>query len=282
MSEIVCAGLNPQPIASRAPRAVPVSDAADSRWVVRHARSGHPRLWLVCLPHAGAGASQFAAWSRLLPPEVGVLALQLPGRENRMHDHPYTRLEALVDVLAEAVMPHLDVPFALFGHSMGAWLSYELARRLQQRYGVRPRHLFVSGRRAPHLPSTQPIIHRLPDPLFVDELGRRYGGLPAVILNEPELLRLFLPTLRADLEMVETYRHRAGEPVSCPISAFGGLEDAAVQAADLASWRDRTSSEFNLRMFPGGHFYVQSARDELVATVARDLTASLSAMVAVS
>lgn len=228
------------------------------------------RLRLFCLPYAGGGASVFRGWSELAPPEVQLLPVHLPGRGNRFVEPPRTRVEALVEQLAAELDPFLDLPFALFGHSMGAMLAFELTRRLRELGKPLPEILLVAGRRAPQRPSDRRPLHALPEDEFREEL-RTLDGTPEEILEHPELMELFAPILRADFELCETYAYRPGEPLDLPISAFGGLEDPDVGRDDLQAWRDHTRAGFRLRMFPGGHFFLHGARRELVHALSEDL-----------
>ena len=234
----------------------------------------HPqaRLRLFCFPYAGGGASIYRTWSAGLPRDIEVCAIQLPGRENRLSDPPFIRLTLLVRTLAQVLGPYLDIPFAFFGHSMGALLSFELARHLRRQKRSGPVHLFVSGHRAPQLPDPDPPIHRLPDPMFVAEL-RRLNGTPEEVLQNAELRQLVLPVLRADFAICETYDYSSEEPLDCPIFAFGGTQDDEVSRDELGAWREQTSSSFRLRMFPGDHFFLHSAQALLMQDIAEELTA---------
>jgi medium-chain acyl-[acyl-carrier-protein] hydrolase len=175
-----------------------------------------------------------------------------------------------VQALAPALLPHLDKPFAFFGHSMGALIVFELARHLRRQHRLSPIHIFVSGRRAPQVPLHGLPLHQLDEALFVAEL-RRLNGTPEPVLRDPEMMQLFMPMLRADFALSETYVYAEGDPLDCPVTAFGGLADALVSTGDLLSWRDQTRSSFSLRMIPGDHFYLNSARDTLLAKIAEDL-----------
>lgn len=194
--------------------------------------------------------------------------MQLPGREKRMNEAPYSAMDELVADLTEPLDALLDRPFALFGHSMGGLMAFALARHLRATGRPQPAHLFVSARRAPQIPDADAPIHQLPDAAFVAALVRRYNGIPRELLQNVALLRLFLPTLRADLTLIETYRYVEEAPFDFPISAFGGWEDARATQTDLCAWRDLTRGDFALRMFPGGHFFIQSERQPLVAAIA--------------
>jgi len=208
----------------------------------------------------------------MLPSHVEIIPVQLPGRENRLRDTPYDQVSPLVDTLAEVLWPYLTSPFAFFGHSMGALIAFELTRQLRRKFGIGPAHLFVSGHRAPHLHNPFPALHKLPDPHFVHELQNRYGGIPDVILKDPELLLTFLPALRADLKMVESYAYLDDRPLDCPLSVFGGLQDTVVSQHEIAAWRHHTLGKFSVRMLLGDHFFVHKSQAHLVGAIAQDLT----------
>jgi medium-chain acyl-[acyl-carrier-protein] hydrolase len=180
-------------------------------------------------------------------------------------------MDPLVKALARAIRPYLDRPFAFFGHSLGAKIGFELARRLRAPGASGPVYLFFSGSNAPQMTDSDPPIHTLPDAEFLETL-RRFNGTPEALLQNEELLQLFLPTLRADIALHETYRYVPGEPFDCPISAFGGREDDEVSRDGLAAWHAQTRGAFTLRMFPGDHFFLRSARTLLLEAVFRDLS----------
>jgi medium-chain acyl-[acyl-carrier-protein] hydrolase len=216
----------------------------------------------------------FRTWPDDLPPDIEVCPVQLPGRESRLKEPPFTRLKHLVQTLVPLLCPYLSIPFAFFGHSMGALISFELARQLRRRSGLSPVHLFVSGRPAPPIPAPDPPIHELPESAFVEEL-RRLNGTPESVLQNPELMQLVLPILRADFALSETFVYSTEDPLDCPISAFGGLQDGEVSHNDLAAWREQTHSSFTLRIFPGNHFFLQSARALILSAVSQELTRHL-------
>jgi medium-chain acyl-[acyl-carrier-protein] hydrolase len=176
----------------------------------------------------------------------------------------------LLENLVPAIRPCLDKPFVFFGHSMGAMIGFELVRRFRRENGPRPLHLFVSGSRAPQVPNSRPIIHHLPDAEFVDGL-RRFDGTPDAVLKNDMLMELFLPILRADFTLHETYRYVPGAPLDCPISAFGGFEDEEVSRDELAAWQEQTCGVFKLSMFRGDHFFLRSAQAQLLQTISEDL-----------
>jgi medium-chain acyl-[acyl-carrier-protein] hydrolase len=216
----------------------------------------------------------YRTWPDGLPFGVEVCAVQLPGREKRIMEPPYTRLAPLVQKLALVLIPYLDRPFTFFGHSMGALISFELVRQLRRQYGLGPAHLFVAGHRAPQIPNPGLPIYQLPEADFIARL-RCFGGLPEVVLQDAELKDVFVPLLRADIELCETYVYVTGAPFDCPISAFGGLEDSTVNRDNLAAWRAQTLGSFSLRMFPGSHFFLQSAREPLLQALSGELEQAL-------
>lgn len=226
---------------------------------------------LFCIPYAGAGASVFRTWPDDLPVDIEVLAVQLPGRESRIRDAPLATLSDLLPKLTAVIAPLLDRPFAIWGHSMGALIAFELAREFRRRYALLPQHFWASARQAPHLPERRSPMRDLPAPEFISELTRRYDGVPREVLADADLMRLFLPMLRADISIIETYSYIAEPPLDCPISAFGGLQDPLVTEHELNAWRIHTLRQFQLQMLPGNHFYLQRNRTLLLESIVQDL-----------
>ncbi|HHP7245291.1 MAG TPA: thioesterase II family protein [Elainellaceae cyanobacterium] len=214
-------------------------------------------LRLFCLPYAGGGALIFRDWSDQLCEEVEVCPIELPGRGTRLREKPFTRIDPLVNMIAQSLVPYLDKPFAFFGHSMGALLSFEVTHLLSQQYSSTPAHLFVSGRRAPDIPEPNPPIHPLPNADFLEEL-RLLNGTPEAVLTNKDLMQLLLPTLRADFELHETYVYKAKPSLRCAITAFGGFQDPDVNCEMLKAWQEQTNDTFSLQMFPGDHFFINT------------------------
>jgi medium-chain acyl-[acyl-carrier-protein] hydrolase len=240
--------------------------AVNGEWIVRTRKAG-PLVRLVCVPYAGGAASAFRLWPHCLPNWAELCAVQLPGREQRHREALTTVMPAAVNAVAEALLPLSDVPLVLFGHSMGAIIAYETARLLQRLHGISIRHLIVSGRRAPHVPSMRPDMHSLPRAGLVDQL-RRLNGTPGEVLNDAEMLDIMLPIIRADFELIETYRPSDAAPLGCPVTAVGGDADPDVSPTMLQDWRVTTSNAFDTRVFPGDHFYLNSQRLPLVDFIA--------------
>jgi medium-chain acyl-[acyl-carrier-protein] hydrolase len=236
----------------------------------------HGRVRILCLPHAGSGASAYRPWSERLSPEIEVWSAQLPGREDRIRDPPFVRLQPMVEELASMLSPQLDIPLAFFGHSMGALVAFELARLLRRQRGWTPAMLFVAAYRAPHLPDPDPPIHRLPDDLFVT-MVQRLNGAASEALEHPELRPLLLPSLRADLAVCETYEYLDEPQLDCPIAAFGASDDARVGREQLLPWAAHTRGAFTLQMFPGNHFFVATHRTLVLEALAGHLAGIVAA-----
>jgi medium-chain acyl-[acyl-carrier-protein] hydrolase len=199
-----------------------------------------------------------------------VCAVQLPGRENRLFEPPVADLPSLIELLAEVLSPSLSMPYAFFGHSMGALISFELARYLAEQACLVPAHLFISAHRAPQLPGRRSPLHTLSDAALLQEL-QRFQGASAAAFAEDELMALMLPALRADFRLCETYKYTPGPPLACPISVFGGRNDRDIGYAELAAWRGQTSQGFALRLLPGDHFFLHRQRAALLQAISEDL-----------
>lgn len=239
-------------------------------WVICPKPQPGARLRLFCFAYAGGGASVYHKWAQMVPAAIEVCLIQLPGRENRLDEPPLRAMTPLVQQLGAAIEPYLNKPCAFFGHSMGALVSFELARALRESRQRGPSRLCVSGCRAPQFPVRDEQIHDLPDQAFLDEL-RRLNGTPEAALRNDDLMRLMLPMLRADFAVCETYRFTPDQPLDCPLSAFGGLQDARISQAQIAGWREHTRGTFRLRMMPGDHFFVTSAGTMVIHAVLQDL-----------
>jgi len=247
---------------------------AGAAWLRRYVPAVPPRIRLICFPHAGGNASAYHAWSRRLPADVELVSVRYPGRQDRYAEPCVDRMDELADRVTEAVLGLADLPVALFGHSMGAAVAYEVTLRLEVRHGVRPTHLFVSGHTAPTRERTGRDLHERDDEAMLAGL-RELGGMDPAVLEEPELLPLVLPSLRADLRLIETYRPNAGQNVGrrvgAPVTAYVGTSDPEVGAGDADAWRELTFGGFARRSFPGGHFYLMDHEAELLADVVERL-----------
>lgn len=252
--------------------------------LIRFAAAATPRRRLFCLPFAGGGPSTYRLWPKSLPSDVEVVVVVLPGRDPRTRAasgaSPPGSMAPIVSaalVAIEELQATDPLPFAIFGHSMGALVAYELTVELERAAsgstaaGGRaraPAHLFVSGRRSPDEVHEGELIHDLPDDAFLDSMQRLYGGVPEAVRQEPELLALFLPGLRADVQVFETYEPLTDRLVQCAVRVYGGADDRRPKPAALPGWQRLVGRDISVRTFPGDHFYLHDERAELVADIA--------------
>ncbi|MEL6702992.1 MAG: alpha/beta fold hydrolase [Bacteroidota bacterium] len=218
-----------------------------------------PTVRMFCLPYAGGGASIYRQWGSVWPHVAEVFAVQPPGREGRIAEPLLTSMDTWIGQLATAVSPYLDRPYALFGHSMGALASFELAHELLRRGEPSPQCLIVSGRGAPHVPDPEIGIpmHQLSEGDFVERL-KLLDGTPTAVLENRELMDLMVPVLRADFQVIETYSYTDRAPLPIPISVFGGISDSTATREDLEAWSEMTSNSFSIHRFQGGHFFLNT------------------------
>jgi medium-chain acyl-[acyl-carrier-protein] hydrolase len=224
---------------------------------------------LFCFPYAGGSEAAFRIWQQNLPDGIEVLPIQLPGHGTRIKEPPLTRLVPLVQALSQSLRPELDLPFAFFGHSMGGLIAFELARQLRREGGPLPVHLFISAKCCPQQVDDFDT-GEIPDEELIQIL-RRYEGTPREVLENAELMQLLLPVIRADMELCNTHVYDSEPPLPCPITAFGGLEDHVSGRPCLEGWRNYTTGRFTLRMFPAGHFFLQSWEKSILETIFREL-----------
>jgi medium-chain acyl-[acyl-carrier-protein] hydrolase len=236
-------------------------------WFYRPHATGSAELRLFCFPYAGAGPNIFRGWTRLLPSSVEACAVVLPGRAFRLDERPRDRLGPLADELAGVFRQLRAEPFAFFGHSFGGLLCFEVARRLHRLGAQLPMHLFVSACAPPHLPAAEPDVHGLPDGALKERL-QKLGGTPLPVLECTELIDLFLPVLRADLKAFETHDHEPGPPLPVAMTVLGGSADRLARPDSLEDWGRYTRESFDVRVFPGGHFFLHSDEEAVVATIA--------------
>jgi pyochelin biosynthesis protein PchC len=242
------------------------------RWIrgYRRVPGGVP---LFCFPHAGGAASYFHSWSASLAPDIEVLAVQYPGREGRSVEPCVMNIPDLADQIQAALGSSLPETFAFFGHSMGAILAFEVARRITREEGRGPARLFVSGRSAPTRLRHR-SLHKAGNPALIAEL-RLLGATDPRILEQREVLEeLILPTMRADYTASETYRFEPGPPLSCDITAMVGDLDSWNTPEEAAEWSAQTTGAFDLHVYPGGHFYLNDCRAQVFEVISSSLTGS--------
>ncbi|MEU9481760.1 alpha/beta fold hydrolase [Streptomyces sp. NPDC048191] len=238
-------------------------------WVRRYHPAPEARTRLVCLPHAGGGATYYFPLSAALAPAVEALAVQYPGRQDRHREPCVDSLPELARQLVPRLLPWTDRPLALFGHSMGASLAFEVARLLEHEHGITPAALFASARRAPSR-HREESLHLRGDAELVREV-QRLSGTDSQLLADPEVLSMVLPAIRNDYKAAETYRYVPGPGLSCPVTALIGDDDSRVTVEEARAWADHTTGTFALRVYDGGHFYL----NHHIEAVAREISVPL-------
>ena len=242
-----------------------------SKWFLIPKPNPLASLRLICFPYSGASASIYFDWANILPASIEVAAVQLPGRANRLTEPLLTDMAAVVRGVMAELPRLLDRPFALFGHSLGAQEAFEMALALRRAGLPQPARLFVSGHGAPQAEDPDKLLlHRLDDEALIQEL-RKMNGMAPEILENQELMQLVLPILRADFTISETYNYQTQPPLACSISAYSGLQDRYVTREQMLAWKELTTGDFRLRMFPGDHFYLNTSKMLLLQALARDL-----------
>ncbi len=219
---------------------------------------------LFCFPHAGGAPIAFFPWATQLCEGIECVCLQYPGRAQRLREHSSTSVVQLVDGILREIDDLSEKPFAFYGHSLGGIVAFELTRALRQLGRPGPCHLYIGAARPPQNASSRPPIHMLADGDFVAAVNSRYGGIPAAIASDSGALEMFLPGLRGDFTAYETYQFRPSDPLAIPITIFGGEEDTAVPPECLQGWAQHTSSTFDVKLLPGGHFFPPASTQALI------------------
>jgi len=246
-----------------------VTSIGSSAWVRRFHPAPQAGTRLICFPHAGGSASYYFPVSRALSLTVDVLAIQYPGRQDRRAERCVDDIRELADLVVAELAEWTDRPITLFGHSLGATLAFEVALRLQDR-GVSPLGLFASGRRAPSC-HREESVHLSDDDHLVDTLSRM-SGTDSRALEDEEMLRLILPAVRGDYKAAETYRYRPGPRLRCPVVALIGDDDSEVTVDEAHAWSEHTSAWFAMKVFSGGHFYLNEHAAEVMSEITEHIT----------
>lgn len=236
------------------------------RWIYRPAPRANARLRLFCFPYAGGSPTLFRSWVDAIPADVDIMAVRLPGRDNRIKEPAYREWPALLAAIEDSLRELLTGHFVLFGHSMGAAVAYELARQLSAKGGPLPAHLLLAGCRAPHVPRYIPAIHHLPDEKFYAGL-RDISGTPPEILADKRFMMLLEPTLRADIKLAETWSGTADQPLGIPITAFAGVDDAIAPPDRMPEWAHYTEKQFAAHTLPGEHFFIRTSEGALLSQI---------------
>ena len=232
--------------------------------------SPRPAIRLFCFPHAGGGPTAYSSWAEQLPAKIEVCGIRYPGRETLWRETPCEEIQELAQLLTDELTPYFDVPCAFFGHSLGALVAFEMARLLRRRSMPAPLHLYVSAHCAPDVQSPNMRLGGLSDEKLIDAI-RNLEGTPTTVLQAADMLEVLLPTIRADLTMVERYQYVAEPPLACAMTALGGDRDKSVDPNGLKLWAHHTSGGFSVELLNGGHFYLETARETVLDLLKRDL-----------
>jgi medium-chain acyl-[acyl-carrier-protein] hydrolase len=246
-------------------------------WQIVYNRDKRAAMRLYCFHYAGGSASAFRNWTAHLPANVELVAVQLPGREGRFDERFITHFDELIETVTHALMQGLQsLPYAVFGHSLGALVGFEWIRQLRK-HGLRqPSIFFASGRRAPQFPNEEPPISHLPEAQFVRELLNKYGDHLGSVLDREDFRQAFVPQLRADFLLSETYRFRRGIKLECPVVAWAGEQETEITEPELTGWQEHTTGRFNAVRFPGAHFFIHGQEARVLREANRELTAVMT------
>ncbi len=242
-------------------------------WLPRMRSKTESKLRLFCFPYAGGATYTYSSWDSMLPHEIEVCPVELPGRAGRMREPAARSIRSLVESMSAALLPWMDRPFAFYGHSMGALISFELARELRRSHQLQPAHLFVSSCLSPHSPRRrEKVTYNLPESQFIEEL-RRFNGIPSEVQeHSEELLQLTMPLLRADFEACQTYEYIAEQMLECPLTVVGGSEDNGLNRGDLEEWREHTTAACTVRMVSGDHLFINTSQTWILRLLAEELS----------
>lgn len=238
----------------------------NTNWFLSPQPKQDPELRILCFPYAGGSASTYMSWSKCLPENVELIAVQPPGRATRMFEPSFSNMDALIDELLKTITKMIARPYILFGHSLGSRVAFELMARCKK-IGYRlPLHFIASGSRGPHIPTRKKTIYQLPDKEFIAAL-EELNGTPKEVLENDDLMSLCLPLLRADFELADTYTYSSDTVFDCPITVLGGQEDIEITNADLQSWGNFFSRSADVHILPGDHFFIESNKQFVIQRV---------------
>lgn len=240
-------------------------------WLVVHKRNPQAILRLFCFHYAGGNASVFRNWADYLEQPVELIALQLPGREERFNEALITDFALLIDKLVNIIIPYLDKPYVVFGHSLGTIISFEWIKALKKRQVKQPLLYIPAGRQAPHYPDKEPSIYHLPEEEFVQELLKKYQPTLGSVLENRDLRQLLLPMLQADFGLAETYKYQEGDRLNCPIMALAGKSEILIEENELQDWAKHTTDSFQCMRFPGDHFFIRYSEAQVLQKINQEL-----------
>ncbi len=237
-----------------------------NKWFLRTSSKTSAKFRLFCLPYAGGDSSIYTPWVNQIPDFIELLPIQLPGRSIRIQEPAISSMTELVDQIYLSMLPLLDKPYMLLGHSLGGRVGFELLHKINKTNAPPPKHFIASGSKAPHLPRTNNITYNLPDEEFIEEL-RKLNGTPSEVINNRELMEFLLPMLKADFCISDNHVTKQKTLLDCSISVFHGEEDTLVSESDARAWQKHFSKPINFQVFSGGHFFINENSDDLLSSL---------------
>ena len=237
-----------------------------NKWFIIPKPNRNAELRLFCFPYAGGSSTTYLPWVNDLPDNVELIIVQPPGRNNRMFEPMHSNMTDLVNELIPIIPRLLNKPYIFFGHSLGSRIAFELLTQLQMLNHPLPQHFIASGSRGAQVPSTKKPTHHLPHDEFIAEL-QDLNGTPQAVLENQELTELFLPLLRADFKISETYCYSGKMILDCKISVLSGEDDIDITLANLQSWGELFTEEVEIHYLSGGHFFIESHRENVLEIV---------------
>jgi medium-chain acyl-[acyl-carrier-protein] hydrolase len=252
-----------------------------SNWFIPFKYNKNSYIRLFCFHYGGGSASAYREWAKDIVDHVDLVAIQLPGRESRFSEPLLDNVLDIVNKLSLDFQDYLDKPYIFFGHSIGALIAFEFTRTLRKKGMPQPKHLIISGTKAPQVQLKRAPIHHLPDSELTEKI-REYNGIPSYILEDKELMAIFLPIIRSDFCISEAYKYNSEEPLTCPITALGGLSDDTFDSRDLLKWQEQTSSSFEHELLPGDHFFIKSSYQEVINIVNKVLYKEIAKFITIN
>ncbi|MDP5142178.1 thioesterase domain-containing protein [Rheinheimera baltica] len=249
-----------------------------NNWFLIPKPNPNARLRLFCFPYAGGNAGTYLAWAEKLHYQVELVALQLPGRATRIAEPAISDMHQMIEALLNQSTCFTQLPYVLFGHSLGSKVAYEFAANMCRQRNRPPSHVIVSGSGAPHLPVEHLPLYNLPEAEFIAKL-EKLQGTPVEVLQNKELMAMLTPLIRADFKIADTYIPDAS-PIECPFTILGGTQDHDVTTEMLAAWNQLTSAPGKIHMIEGNHFFVEQNRAAVLYVVNQVLENVLSASTA--
>jgi len=239
---------------------------SDQSWYLEYKKNHHATIRLFCFHHSGGSASGYYPWIDHLSPHIEMITIQLPGRENRFGEPLNNNLKDIVAELSKRFVDYKDKPFILFGHSLGALMSFEFAKSIKQLYSIFPSHMIISATKAPHLPFRMKHLSQLDNQALKEHL-KIYNGIDERILEDDELLDLFLPIIKSDFSICESYHFLESKPFPCDILALSGDQDETVTPEEILAWKKYTEGKFEHLSFPGKHFFIKDHQKKILEII---------------